>query len=210
MTGTLTLTLLLLMAAVIAALVVLVIYLVDRVNGLERATKDMLGNLQGGQPARPSGPYAGLSGKPLWDALTGEADTPLDELTLDGVRKRYRLVLGEHIGFVFKEGASDQSKGFDAVPPPTRQVRTPTAQVESWLPPEAVEAVYRCGQGYTRNDPAELPGLRQRLDQVCADLHVRAGLEVLQPASAALMPPKPAAPAPAPAAAPQTGTSTSP
>jgi hypothetical protein len=197
----LTLTLLLIMAVAIAVLVVLVIYLVDRFNGLERETKQLMQNLQQPQQAKPAGPYAGLSGKALWDAVTGEAPESLDELVIEGVRKRYRLLLGEHISFVFSEGVSDQPKGFDAVPSNTRTVRTPRTQVDSWLPPEAVEAIYRCGQGYARNDPAELPGLRQRLDEVCAQLQMQAGLEVLQPASSLLMPPQPqpqpAAPAPA-------------
>ncbi len=192
----LTLTLLLIMAVAIAVLVVLVIYLVDRFNGLERETKQLMQNLQQPQQAKPAGPYAGLSGKPLWDAVTGEAPENLDELVIEGVRKRYRLLLGEHISFVFGEGVSDQAKGFDAVPANTRTVRTPRTQVDSWLPPEAVETIYRCGQGYGRNDPTELPGLRQRLDEVCAQLQMQAGLDVLQPASSLLMPPQPAAPAP--------------
>lgn len=196
----LTLTLLLMMAVAIAVLVVLVIYLVDRFNGLERETKQMMQNLQQPQQAKPVGPYAGLSGKPLWDAVTGEGPENLDELVIEGVRKRYRLLIGEHISFIFGEGVSDQSKGYDAVPSNTRTVRTPRTQVDSWLPPEAVEAIYRCGQGYARNDPAELPGLRQRLDEVCAQLQMQAGLEVLQPASSLLMPPQPQPAAPAPAA----------
>lgn len=199
-----TLTLLLLMAVAIAVLVVLVIYLVDRFNGLERETKLVLQNLQQPQQAKPVGPYAGLSGKALWDAVTGESEESLDELVLEGVRKRYRLLLGEHISFIFGEGVSDQSKGFDAVPSNTRMVRTPRNQVESWLPSGAVEAIYRCGQGYGRNEPEELPALRQQLDQVCAELQTLAGLEVLQPASSLLMPPQAqAAPAPAENSVPQ-------
>ena len=190
-TGMLTLTLLLMMAVAIAVLVVLVIYLVDRFNGLERDTKQVLQNLQQPQQAKFAGPYAGLSGKPLWDAVAGDPPAGMDELTLDGLRKRYRLLLGEHLSFIFNEGVSDQGKGFDAVPANTRMVRTPRTQVESWIPPEAVETIYRCGQGYARYDPAEVPGLRQNLDQVCAQLHMQAGLEMLQPASSLLMPPRP-------------------
>ena len=187
-----TLTLLLLMAVAIAVLVVLVIYLVDRFNGLERDTKQMLQNLhQQPQGSKFSGPYAGLSGKALWDAVAGDPPEGMDELILDGLRKRYRLLLGEHISFIFSEGVSDQGKGFDAVPSNTRTVRTPRTQVESWLPPEAVEAIYRCGQGYARYDPSELPALRQKLDQVCAQLHMQTALEMLQPPSSLLMPPRP-------------------
>jgi hypothetical protein len=211
-TDMLTLSLLLLMAASIAVLVVLVIYLVDRFNGLERDTKEVLRNLQQSQQAKPVGPYGGLSGRALWDALTGAAAVTIDELTLDGIRKRYRLLLGEHIEFIFREGVSDQPRGFDAVPANTRMVRTPRSQVESWLPGEAVEAIYRCGQGYALGDPAQMPDLRQRLDQVCSQLHIQTGLEVLQPASSALMPYRPAESAAAampevPPAPPSTETS---
>ncbi len=203
-----TLTLLALMAVSIAVLVVLVIYLVDRFNGLERETQQMIRSLQEQQAqAKPSGPYAGLSGKALWDTLAGVAETAMDESTLEGVRKRYRLILGEHIGFVFNEGVSDQRRGLDSVPASTRTVRTPQTQVESWLPPEAVAEIYQCGRGHAAGDPSQLPGLRQRLDQVCAMLHQQVRLDVLQPASSVLMPPlpeeaAPAAPANADAAAP--------
>lgn len=202
-TAMLTLTLLLLMAVAIAVLVVLVIYLVDRFNGLERDTKQMLQNMQQAAPAKPTGPYGGLSGKALWDAVAGNPPEGFDDLMLDGIRKRYRLLLDEHISHIFNEGVSDQSRGFDAVPASTRMIRTPRSQVESWLPPEAVEAIYRCGQGQARSDPAELPALRQRLDEVCAQLYVQAGLEALHSASSVLMPAAPEPPAaPADAAAP--------
>lgn len=183
-------TLLIVMALAILVLVVLVIYLVDRFNGLERETQAVIRSLQEGKAkaAATSGPYAGLAGKALWEAVTGQATGELDELTLDGVRKRYRSLIGEHISQVFAQGVEDQSQGLDSPPANTRLLRTPRAQVESWLPPESVETLYRCGQGWARQDPAELPGLRQRLDQASASLLAQAGLEVLQPASMALMP----------------------
>ncbi|MFD0668469.1 hypothetical protein ACT80S_12170 [Ramlibacter sp. MAHUQ-53] len=184
--------LMILMALAILVLVVLVIYLADRFNGLERETQALIQSLKDSKAASASGaaasgPYAGLSGKALWEAVTGQASGGLDELTLDGVRKRYRALIGEHISQIFSQGAEDQARNIDSVPASSRIIRTPRAQVESWLPGEAVEAIYRCGQAFARNDPAELPGVRQRLDQACAALQVEAGLEVLQPASQVLM-----------------------
>jgi hypothetical protein len=187
-----TLLILAVMAGVLMVLVVLIIYLVDRFNGLERQTQDLMRRLQDSQSKPNVGPYAGLSGKPLWDALTAASEAPIDELVLDGVRKRYRLILGDHVQWVFNEGVSDVGKGFDKVPANTRTMRTPKAQVESWLPPEAVAEIYGCGQGYGIGDPTELPAQRRRLDQVVAQLHTQCMLEVLQPASSLLMPPLPA------------------
>lgn len=187
-----TFVLLALMTLVILVLAALVIYLADRFNMLERETHDLMRKLQDAQ-AQPTGPYAGLSGKALWDAVTGLETGKLNELTLDGVRKRYRLLLAEHIQWVFHEGVGDVAKGFDTVPRNERTLRTPKAQVDSWLPPEAVAEIYRCGQGYAVGDPEALPILRQRLDQVCASLHTQCSLELGQPASQLLMPPKPEA-----------------
>ena len=178
-----------LMTLVILVLAALVIYLADRFNILEREAHDLMRKLQDAQ-ARPTGPYAGLSGKALWDAVTGLETGNLDELTLDGVRKRYRLLLADHINWVFNEGVGDVAKAYDAVPTNVRTLRTPKAQVESWLPPEAVAEIYRCGQGYAVGDPDTLPGLAQRLDQVCNQLHVQCSLEPGQPASQLLMPPR--------------------
>ena len=185
-----TFVLLALMTLGILVLAALVIYLADRFNTLERETHDLIRKLQDVN-ANPTGPYAGLSGKALWDAVTGLETGQLDELTLDGVRKRYRLLLSDHIHWVFHEGVGDVAKGSDRVPSNARTLRTPKAQVDSWLPPEAVAEIYRCGQGYALGDPQALPDLRQRLDEVCLQLHTQCMLEPGQPASQLLMPPLP-------------------
>lgn len=186
--------LLILMALAILVLVVVVVYLLDRFNGLERETKGIIQGLEDQAQVRPAGPYAGLSGKALWDAVAGEPPPGIDELALDGIRKRYRLLLAEHIGQVFNEGVNDQRRGAESVPSNSRTIRTPRTQVDSWLPPEAVAEIYRCGQGFGRGDPSELPELRQRLDGICLQLHEQAGLETLQSASSVLMPVPEAAP----------------
>lgn len=180
-----------LLTLVILVLAVLVIYLSDRFNLLERETHDLMRKLQDNQQSKPSGPYAGLSGKALWDAVCGVEIGALDELVLDGVRKRYRLLLDDHLQSIFNGGTADANRGMDSVPTNTRQMRTPKVQVESWLPPEVVAEVYRCGQGYVLAMPEELPALRQRLDQVCAQLYEACHLETSHLASSTLMPPRP-------------------
>ncbi len=179
----------------IVVVVVLLVYLVDRFNVLERETQELIRNMQaggGGQDSRPGdlGPYGGLSGQALWEALSGSPPPGMDELSLDGVRKRYRLLLGDHIAHIFQAGVSDAAKGMDGVPSNSRMVRTPLVQVESWLPTEAVTEIYRCGQAYSPTS-GDLPALRQRLDAVCAPLYIRTGLEMLQPMSTLLMPAAP-------------------
>lgn len=190
-----------LLMLVILVLVVLVIYLSDRFNSLERQTHDLMRRLQDSAQARPSGPYAGLSGKALWDAVSGQDTGTLDELTLDGVRKRYRLLLDDHLQSIFQAGAADAARGMNSTPANTRVVRTPKAQVESWLPPELVAEVYQCGQGYALAATEEMPGLRQRIDQAYGQAYLACSLEPGQPASGLLMPPRPQDGDPADAAA---------
>ncbi len=190
-----------LLTLVILVLAVLVIYLSDRFNNLERQTHDLMRRLQE-TSAKPSGPYAGLAGKPLWDAVSGADTGALDELTLDGVRKRYRLVLDDHLQSIFQAGSADAARGMNGPPPNTRTVRTPKAQVESWLPPELVAEVYQCGQGYVLAAPEEMPGLRQRIDQAWGQAYLACSLDPGQPASSLLMPPRPQDAAPAADAAP--------
>ncbi len=194
-----------LLTLVIVVLAVLLIYLSDRFNLLERETYELKRKLHDTQQSKPSGPYAGLSGKALWDAVIGEQTGQLDELVLDGVRKRYRLLLDDHVQSIFRGGAADAERGMDSVPANTRTLRTPQAQVESWLPPEVVEEVYRCGQGYVLAGPDEMPGLRQRLDQVFSQLYEACKLESGQPASSLLMPPRPQDNAGSPGAAADAG-----
>ncbi len=183
-----------LLTLVILVLALLLIYLSDRFNSLERQTQDLMRRLQDTQAksgASASGPYAGLSGKALWEAVCGQETGGLDELTLDGVRKRYRLLLDDHLQSIFQAGASDGARGLSSPPANTRMVRTPKAQVESWLPPELVDEIYQCGQGYVMASPEEMAGLRQRLDQAYGQVWMACNLEPGQPASSLLMPPRP-------------------
>lgn len=178
------------MVLVIAVLVILIIYLIDRFNRLESDTRQLILNLEKTQAeTKPSGPYAGLSGKALWDTLCGLEPTQIDEDTLEAVRKRYRLLLGDHISFVFKVGVTDSQRSIDSPPAESRQIRTPRGQVESWLPPESVAAIYRCGQDYASNkDPQAVPELRLRLNAVSASLYAQCGLDASDLAAASLMP----------------------
>lgn len=189
MTETLSMILLGAISVIVGLVVMLIIYLVDRFNTLERDTQALIQNLSKSQSGKEAGPFAGLSGKPLWDAMSGAAPPDIDDFMLEMVRERYRAVLRQHLFHIFKEGTSDGKNGFDAVPANSRLIKTQRGQVESWLPPNAVSEVYKAGQGFGRNDPAELPGVRASLDVVYGQLHEQCGLELLQSGSSLLMSP---------------------
>ena len=59
--------------------------------------------------------------------------------------------------------------------------------VDSWLPQEACTAIYQCGMDAVVK-PAEAELVRIMLDDACASLFARVGLELRQPFSEQLMP----------------------
>lgn len=208
MTGPIDTMLLALIALGLLVLVVMVIYLMDKVGDLEK--KALAG--QEKAAARDPGPFGGLSGKKLWDALSGKAPDALDEATLGEVRERYATVLSKHIEALFNEGVSDARMGIAATPKNTRMISTLRHSVESWLPASQVSAIYQCGQDLAQKPAEGLAELGQKLDEACGVLYQMVQLPMLQAPSASLIKSEGAAavgaaagatpPAPAAAAAP--------
>jgi hypothetical protein len=179
-------------------LLVLVIYLVDRVNSLEKDTKTAIESLSAATqaPAKaPVGPFAGMSAKKLWDAMTGRPpeDVPAD--SLGDVRTRYETVLIKHIESIFEEGKRDGAMGVSSPPKNTRQITTLRGNVESWLPMPQVNAIYQCGVDIHQKPPEQHAEVRMALDDACNQLFAKTQIEPKAAMSHSLMGPDPAAPA---------------
>lgn len=112
-------------------MLVLIIYLLDRINNLERETRRVAQSLA--KPVQTDA-WAGLSGRRLWDAMTGKPPDNMDAVTLADVRERYDLVLHRHIEALYQEGWRDGARGMSATPANTRLIATARGSVESWLP----------------------------------------------------------------------------
>jgi hypothetical protein len=178
-------------------LLVLVIYLVDRVNALEKDTKSAIENLNATahSPIKVAvGPFAGLSAKKLWDAMTGRPpeDVPAD--SLGDVRNRYETVLMKHIESIFEEGKRDGSMGVSSPPKNTRQITTLRGNVESWLPMPQVNAIYQCGVDAHQKPPEQQAEVRMALDDACNQLFSKTQIAPKAPISQTLMGADPAAP----------------
>jgi hypothetical protein len=179
-------------------LLVLVIYLVDRVNSLEKDTKTAIENLSSTAQhpvAVAVGPFAGMSAKKLWDAMTGRPpeDVPTD--SLGDVRTRYETVLIKHIESIFEEGKRDGSMGVSSPPKNTRQITTLRGNVESWLPMPQVNAIYQCGVDAHQKPPEQQAEVRMALDDACNQLFAKTQVQARAPMSQTLMGANPAAPA---------------
>lgn len=197
----------------IGLLVVLVfiIYLTDRVNAIEKETRQFAQSLNDQKEPPSLGPYAGLSSKKLWDAMTGRAPEGLDPSVVVEVRERYELVLQKHIEAVFQEGVKDGQRGLNGEPKNTKLIATLRGPIESWLPSAQVNTLYKCGIDTTQAPAEQWPAVRSALDEVGQMLYGKALIQLAQPLSQILWPKPvddlaaaPAAPVPAPGLPPVT------
>jgi hypothetical protein len=174
----------------IGLLVVLVfiIYLVDRVNAIEKETRQFARSLQEPKEAAPLGPFAGLSSKKLWDAMTGRVPEGMDPSLVVEVRERYEMVLQKHIEAIFNEGVKDGQRGMSGEPKNTKLITTLRGPVESWLPSAQVNTIYKCGLDSVQLPADQWDALRPVLDEAGENLYAKALLSLPKPLSVALMP----------------------
>lgn len=169
-----------LLAIVVLGIIVVLIYLLDKVNRLEGASPlSALSEAVGlsAPPAVDNG-LNGLSGKALWDAVCGKgAGASLDADGLASLRKRYQPILHKHILAVVENGAKDAQSGNTTTPGSNLEVTTLRAKVDSWLPAQHVKSIYNAGYEAASN-PEDLPRLAQSLDETCATLYARAEIDL--------------------------------
>jgi hypothetical protein len=177
-----------LMALGILVLLVCIIYLLDRVNNLEKQTRQFSQSLKSQKEAVPSGPFAGLSSKKLWDAMTGRVPEGLDPDVVDEVRLHYEMVLHKHVDAIFQEGVTDGQLGALAEPKNTKLINTARGPVESWLPSAQVNTLYKCGLDSVQLPADQLEAVRFALDEAGQTLYGKAMVNLVQPLSVSLMP----------------------
>jgi hypothetical protein len=174
----------------IGLLVVLVfiIYLVDRVNSIEKETRKFAQSLSEAKEPPSQGPFAGLSSKKLWDAMTGRVPEGMDPSVLVEVRERYEMVLHKHIESIFQEAVKDGQRGLTGEPKNIKLITTLRGPVESWLPSAQVNTLYKCGVDSTQLPADQLDAVRVALDEVGQTLYSKALLSLAQPLSVSLLP----------------------
>ena len=165
-------------------LVILVLYLVDKINIIyQRQSQDAT------EPAYSDGLFGELVGKALWDAMSGIPLPGFDPKLVQDLKPHYEPVLRQHIEHTFLQGVTDQREGRAGMPVNNRMIPTPRGSVESWMPLHHLSSLYQCGVEHAQNKPAERLRVQQTLDQVCVMLYARAGLELKDPFSRILMEP---------------------
>jgi hypothetical protein len=167
------------------SMMVLVIYIVDRVRVVATGLQT-----RADVPPTTDANFHELDGQPLWDALTaGEVLQDAELATrLVQVRRAYADVLRRHIEEVFEEGLLDGRQGVRLSPPPLRSIKTSGGYVNSWLPLEESNEIYSIGTSKGAAVSGELDGLRIRLEHIVLQLFERTGCGVPEGFAASLIP----------------------
>lgn len=172
--------------------IILMVYLLDRVNSLEVETK-RIGQVSVQAAAQASSavstdPWGGLQGKALWDALTGRPPAQLTFAVLEELRSRYEVVLHKHIQSLFDEGVRDAQRGVSSEPKNPRTVQTASGAVDAWMPMAQANTLYKCGMDSVLAPPEALPAVCQALDEAGQLLFSKVQIAQPEALSASLMP----------------------
>lgn len=181
-----------LMAIGLLLVLILVIYLIDRVNSIESETRKVVSTLNE-NAAKMATPSLGLSAKKLWDAMTGRSTDGLDPQALADLRNRYPVILSKHAEGLYKDGFKAGILGSPpSEPKNTKDIVTAKGTVESWIPTAQANVLYQCGFSASQTPESEWGPIRASMDEAGQFLWAKAQLddsgllsEWLMPASSA-------------------------
>ncbi len=173
--------LLLLIFTGLVGMLLVIFFLLDRVNELHKHADIPKGQLD------PAAAFGGLTGKNLWDAMIGVPMPGWDQKKIAVLRPRYELVLQKHVELMFEEGKLDGREGFASPVRCERLVPTLRGEIESWMPHEFASGIYRAGYALATTPTGEQETIRRQIDIVGDGLFAAAGLPPTS-LSAILMP----------------------
>ena len=166
--------LLLLIFAGLVGLLLVVFYMLDRVNELHKHSGV---TPTGHTPIKPDESFGGLSGKPLWDAMTGVPMPGWSAGQLEALKPRYEAVLQKHIEMLFEDGQLDGREGYSMPVRCDRLIPTLRGEIGSWIPHEYASVIYRSGHNLATKPEEERAEIRERLEQTGAAVFAATGLQ---------------------------------
>lgn len=176
-----------LMAIGLLLILILVIYLIDRVNSIESETRKVMSSINE-NAARAATPSVGLTAKNLWDAMTGRSVEGLDSTALADLRARYPIILSKHVEALYQEGFKDGIRGMPGEPKNTKLINTAKGSVESWIPSAQANTLYQCGLNASQTPESDWGSIRASMDEAGQFLWMKTQLDSSGPLSEWLMP----------------------
>ena len=174
--------LLLLIFTGLVGLLLVVFYMLDRLNELHKHA-----DLQK-IPHKPDDSFGGLAGKELWDAMIGIPLSGWDSKKLEPLKPRYEALLQKHLELLFEDGKLDAREGFAMPVRCDRVVPTLRGEIESWIPHEYASGIYRAAQDLINLPPEEHEAVMSRIDDIGDALYSATNLPPTHPLSKVLVP----------------------
>ncbi len=186
----------LLLAVLLGSLVaiILMIYLIDRVKRLEMLSIQASNNSASQPEAQSDNGFLGLSGKGLWDAMSGKIPDNFNQADLLALKPRFAFVLQNHIETLFKLGKKDASDGnVLGTPKNPVEISTLRGAISSWLPTQSAATIYKTGYESVEADEIDINRLSADLDEAASGLYARVEINNSPAFSERLLPTLPAA-----------------
>ena len=129
-------------------LLILIIYLISRVNDLEaRAfSNQSTASTEKKTEAESLKVFAGLSGRELWDQWVAMANGGDDQYGIKGDRDRFLALLELHVRALIQTGAEHGASGTNEPPSNPLKVKMLRGEFESYLPSSQAGRLYDLGR----------------------------------------------------------------
>ena len=129
-------------------LLILIIYLISRVNELEaRAFSNQTTAAKEKKTENePQKVFAGLSGRELWDEWVSMANGGDDQYGIKGDRDRFLALLELHIRSLIKTGVEHGASGTNEPPSNPLKIKMLRGEFESYLPSSQAGRLYTLGR----------------------------------------------------------------
>lgn len=129
-------------------LLVLIIYLISRVNDLEARAFSNLTSAptEKKTEAEVTKVFGGLSGRELWDEWVAMANGGEDRYQIAGDRERFLALLELHIRSIIKTGMEHGAAGVNEPPSNPLKIKMLRGEFESYLPSSQANRLYALGR----------------------------------------------------------------
>ena len=129
-------------------LLVLIIYLISRVNDLEARAFSNLTSAptEKKTEAEATKVFGGLSGRELWDEWVAMANGGDDRYQIAGDRERFLALLELHIRSIIKTGMEHGAAGVNEPPSNPLKIKMLRGEFESYLPSSQANRLYALGR----------------------------------------------------------------
>ena len=177
--------LLLLILFVLASVLLLIVYLIDRVNLIEKQTVDRAATELKNNNA--SGPFRGMEGEDLWNAMSYNRMPPLEDSIIEEIKPRYEFILLKHVEKTFELGKDHALKNIETKP--VNQITLPTLRgpVESWIPQNFCEEIYNAGFESINANQTNIEEIKYKLDSSVVQLFDKVKINLTEPISKQLL-----------------------